>query len=260
MDATGIRSGAARAFGPCARRIRWRGDPGRGTPPPPGLSSSAPDAQIRMPMAYLTVAGRVTAEVEVSSSRFLCALERVEDEISARGVIEQARKDHWAARHHCSAYVLGPERAVERSNDDGEPPGTGGAPMLEVLRGRELSDVVAVVTRWFGGTLLGTGGLSRAYADAVRAALEVTPLVQRVEQELCEVTVDLAAAGRLEHELRSRGTKVLHIDYTDVATLSIAVPAIAVPIAEGVVAEVTEGGAVLYHRGRRWVDAPVSTV
>jgi len=210
-------------------------------------------------MAYLTIAGPGSAEIEVSRSRFLCTLERVEDEMSARGVIEQARKEHWDARHHCSAFVLGPDRAVERSSDDGEPPGTGGAPILEVLRGRQLSDVVAVVTRWFGGTLLGTGGLSRAYADAARAALEVTALVQRVEQELCEVTVDLAAAGRLEHELRSRGTKVLHIDYTDMATLSLAVPTIAVPIAEEIVAELTEGGAQLYRRGRRWVDAPVST-
>jgi len=174
-------------------------------------------------------------------------------------VIEQERREHWNARHHCSAFVIGPTRSLERSHDDGEPPGTGGAPILDVLRGRELSDVVAVVTRWFGGTLLGTGGLSRAYADAVRAALEVTPLVQRVEQELCEVTVDLAAAGRLEHELRSRGTKVLHIDYTDVATLSLAVPAIAVPIAEEIVGELTEGEAELYRRGRRWVDAPVSS-
>jgi uncharacterized YigZ family protein len=174
-------------------------------------------------MAYLTIAGQGTAEIVVSRSRFRCNLVRVEDEMSARGVIEQARKVHWDARHHCSAFVLGPDRSIERSSDDGEPPGTGGAPMLEVLRGRELSDVVAVVTRWFGGTLLGTGGLSRAYADAVRAALEVTTIVQRVEQELCEVTVDLAAAGRLEHELRSRGTKVLNIDYTDVATLELAV-------------------------------------
>jgi putative IMPACT (imprinted ancient) family translation regulator len=115
------------------------------------------------------------------------------------------------------------------------------------------------VTRWFGGTLLGTGGLSRAYADAVRAALDVATIVQRVEQELCEVTVDLAAAGRLEHELRSRGTKVLSTEYTDVATLSIAVPLIAVPIAEEIVAELTEGRAELYRRGRRWVDAPLST-
>jgi uncharacterized YigZ family protein len=209
-------------------------------------------------MAYLTIAGSASAEIVVSRSRFLCVVERVDDEISARGVIEEARRRHWDARHHCSAFVLGPDRDVERSTDDGEPPGTGGAPMLEVLRGRELSDVVAVVTRWFGGTLLGTGGLSRAYADAVRAALEVATFVQRVEQELCEVTVDLAAAGRLEHELRSRGTKVLHIDYTDVATLSIAVPAIAVPIAEEIVAELTEGRAQLVRRGRRWVDAPVS--
>src|SRR4051812_15556204 len=202
-----------------ARRIRWRGDPGRGTPPPPGRA--------REQMTYLTVSGQAEAEIVVSRSRFRCLLVRVEDEMSARGVIEQARREHWDARHHCSAYVLGPERSLERSSDDGEPPGTGGGPMLDVLRGRELSDVVAVVTRWFGGTLLGTGGLSRAYADAVRAAVEVAPLVQRVEQELCEVTVDLAAAGRLEHELRSRGTRVLATDYTDMVTLSIAVPLIA---------------------------------
>jgi uncharacterized YigZ family protein len=210
-------------------------------------------------MAYLTVAARGQGEVVVSKSRFLCVLERVEDEFSARSVIEQARREHWNARHHCSAYVLGPDRALERSSDDGEPPGTGGGPMLEVLRGHQLSDVVAVVTRWFGGTLLGTGGLSRAYADAVRAALDNTPLVQRVEQELCEVTVDLAAAGRLEHELRSRGTKVLNIEFTDVATLSIAVPLLAVPVADEIVAELTEGRAELVRRGRRWVDTPVST-
>jgi uncharacterized YigZ family protein len=208
-------------------------------------------------MAYLTLAGSASAEIVVSGSRFLCVVERVEDEISARGVVEEARRNHWDARHHCSAFVIGPDRALERATDDGEPPGTGGAPMLEVLRGRGLSDVVAVVTRWFGGTLLGTGGLSRAYADAVRAALDVATFVQRVEQELCEVTVDLAAAGRLEHELRSRGTKVLHIDYTDLATLSLAVPAIAVPVAEEIVAELTEGRAQLIRRGRRWVDAPL---
>ncbi len=210
-------------------------------------------------MSYLTIAADGDAEIEVSGSRFRCVLVRVDDEMSARSVVEQARKEHWNARHHCSAFVLGPQRTIERANDDGEPPGTGGAPMLEVLRGREVSDVVAVVSRWFGGTLLGTGGLSRAYGDAVRAAFETTTLVQRVEQELCDVTVDLAAVGRLEQELRSRGTKVLRIDYTDVATLEIAVPLVAIPIAEEIVAELTEGAAVLFRRGRRWVDAPVTS-
>ena len=81
------------------------------------------------------------------------------------------RAQHWDARHHCSAFVLGPRSELQRSSDDGEPAGTAGAPMLEVLRGAGVSDVAAVVTRWFGGTLLGAGGLVRAYGDAVRAAL-----------------------------------------------------------------------------------------
>jgi putative IMPACT (imprinted ancient) family translation regulator len=113
------------------------------------------------------------------------------------------------------------------------------------------------VVRWFGGTMLGTGGLSRAYADAVRAAFETVELIERVEQELCDVTVDLADAGRLEHELRSRGTKVLRIDYTDMATLELAVPLVAVPVAAEIVAELTNGSAELVRRGRRWVDAPL---
>ena len=213
----------------------------------------------RYPLSYLTIAADGTGEIEVSRSRFRCNLVRVDDELSARSVVEQARKEHWDARHHCSAFILGPQGALERANDDGEPPGTGGAPMLAVLRGHGVSDVVAVVTRWFGGTLLGTGGLTRAYADAVRAAFEDTPLVRRVEQELCEVSVELAAAGRLEHELRSRGAKVLRIDYTDVATLELAVPLIAVAVTEEIVGELTEGTSALYRRGRRWFDVPISS-
>ena len=97
--------------------------------------------------SYLTIASAGDVETEVRKSRFLCRLRRVDDEDSARAVVEQTRKEHWGARHHCSAYVLGPDARVERSNDDGEPAGTAGAPMLEVLRGREVNDVVAVVTR-----------------------------------------------------------------------------------------------------------------
>ncbi len=210
-------------------------------------------------MRYRTIASAGEAEIEVSRSRFRCQLVRVEDEMTARSVIDGARREFYDARHHCSAFILGADRRIERSSDDGEPPGTGGAPMLEVLRGAEVSDIVAVVTRWFGGTLLGTGGLARAYSDAVRSALAASTLVDRVQQELCDVTVDLAAAGRLEHELRSRGTTVLNIEYTDVATLSLAVPAVAVPIAAEIVAELTEGTAELFRRGHQWVDAPLGS-
>jgi hypothetical protein len=91
--------------------------------------------------SYLTIARDGEAEIVVKRSRFLCWLRWVEDEDAARLVVEQARKQHWGARHHCSAFVLGPDARIQRSHDDGEPSGTAGAPMLEVLRGREVSDV-----------------------------------------------------------------------------------------------------------------------
>ena len=107
----------------------------------------------------------------VLRSRFLAHVARAETEAAARAVIAEARAAHHDARHHCSAFVLGADAMLRRSNDDGEPSGTAGRPMLDVLGGRGLSDVVVVVTRWFGGTLLGTGGLTRAYGDATAAAL-----------------------------------------------------------------------------------------
>ncbi len=119
---------------------------------------------------YRTVARPSVAEVEVKRSRFSCRLERVSDEAAARAVVEEERRVHWDARHHCSAFVLGPSGEVQRSSDDGEPAGTAGAPMLEVLVGAGLSDVVAVVTRWFGGVLLGAGGLVRARGRGRRSA------------------------------------------------------------------------------------------
>ena len=206
--------------------------------------------------SYLTVGGDGTAEIEVEKSRFLCTIARVTDEAGARGVVDQVRRRHWDARHHCNAFIVGPERALEQASDDGEPPGTGGPPILAVLRGRELSDVVAVVSRWFGGVLLGTGGLGRAYADAARAGLEEVGVVQRVLQEVCEVSVDIAAVGRLEHDLRSRGARVLGVDYTGEASLRFAIPPRARSVAEEIVAELTSGTAELRVVGQRWVDDP----
>ncbi|CAM3579875.1 IMPACT family protein [Nocardioides zeicaulis] len=110
--------------------------------------------------SYLTLAGDTTGVVEDRGSRFVCHLARVPDEDGARELVARLRREHAGARHHCSAFVLGPRGEVQRSSDDGEPAGTAGAPMLEVLRGADVSDVAAVVSRWFGGTLLGAGGWS----------------------------------------------------------------------------------------------------
>ena len=205
--------------------------------------------------SYLTIAHDGSALIEVSRSRFLCTIARVTDEAGARDLVDQVRRQHWDAQHHCTAFVVGPERALEQSSDAGEPPGTGGAPMLGVLRGRQLSDVAAVVSRWFGGVPLGTGSLSRAYADATRAALEEVGVAERVLQDLCEVSVDIAAVGRLEHELRSRGARVLGVEYTGEALLQFAIPPRARAVAEEMVAELTQGDARLRVIGQQWVDS-----
>lgn len=203
---------------------------------------------------YLTIARDAEAEIEVKRSRFLCTLARVESEADARAVVERLRKHHWDARHHCSAFVLGPGGEVERSSDDGEPAGTAGAPMLEVLRGHEVSDVVAVVTRWFGGTLLGAGGLVRAYGDAVRAGLDTAGTLTRalVHEYLLEVSH--ADAGRVESELRTRGVAVLDTTYAASVTLRLGVQD-----ASGLtdlVAQLTGGEATPTPAGSSWVDLP----
>ena len=207
-------------------------------------------------MSYLTIARDGEAEIEVKRSRFLCTLVRVGDEAAARAVVDRLRKQHWDARHHCSAFVLGPAGAgrVERSSDDGEPAGTAGAPMLEVLRGRGVSDVVAVVTRWFGGTLLGAGGLVRAYGDAVRAGLDATGTLRRELVRELALEVDPADAGRLEGELRARGVDVLGVAWSARVVLRLGVA----PDEEGrlhaLVAELTSGSAAAVPAGESWVD------
>jgi uncharacterized YigZ family protein len=207
--------------------------------------------------SYVTIARDTETGIEVKRSRFLCTLERVEDETAARAVVERLRRQHWDAGHHCSAFVIGPARALERSSDDGEPAGTAGAPMLEVLRGHSgegVSDVVAVVTRWFGGTLLGAGGLVRAYGDAVRAGLDVAGTLRRDLVREFVLSVEPADAGRVEGELRSRGIDVLDVAWTDTVTLLLGAPPDAEVRLRAVVAELTSGTAAADPVGERWVD------
>lgn len=204
--------------------------------------------------AYRTIAGAVEAEIEVRRSRFLARLERVPDEEAARAVVEAARKHHWDARHHCSAFVLGPGPEVQRSSDDGEPSGTAGAPMLEVLRGRELSDVVVVVTRWFGGTLLGTGGLIRAYSDAVRAACDAATVVERRLLRRASINAPVATAGRLENDLRSRGLHVDGVDYAATATVHLDVTPEQRTSLDDLVASMTAGDGIVVDGEGHWVD------
>lgn len=207
---------------------------------------------------YLVPATDGAAEIEVRRSRFLATVRRVEDETAARAVVDELRRRHADARHHCSAFVLGPwggPGAVQRSSDDGEPSGTAGAPMLEVLRGREVADVVVVVTRWFGGVLLGAGGLVRAYGDATRAGLDAVGL--RARARVAEVALDVAHAdaGRVESELRARGVGVRGAEYGAEVTLHLAVPPAEVAGLAAAVAALTGGAAQPVVVGETWADA-----
>ena len=209
--------------------------------------------------SYLTIARDTTGEVEDRGSRFLCTLRRVADEDEARALVAALRREHWDARHHCSAFVLGPDGAVQRSSDDGEPAGTAGAPMLDVLRGAEVSDVAAVVTRWFGGTLLGAGGLVRAYGDAVRAALAEAGTLRRSLLTELALELDHADAGRVEGELRAKGVSVLEVAYDARVRLLLAATPEEVDRVSALVAAATSGAGVPVVVGERWVDGPTGT-
>lgn len=168
----------------------------------------------------------VTAELEIRRSRFLARLVRADDEEAARAAVAAERSAHPAARHHCSAFRVAAPGAdvVERSSDDGEPAGTAGAPMLEVLRGASITRVAAVVTRYFGGVKLGTGGLARAYSDAVAAALPLLPLVTPKVRARARVALPHDVAARLYSEFPAHGIDVVDASYGDAAVLTISGP------------------------------------
>ncbi|MBT2512939.1 YigZ family protein [Arthrobacter sp. ISL-30] len=207
-------------------------------------------------------------ELEIKRSRFITVLRRAENEDEARALVSELRREFHDARHHCSAFVLGPDRLIQRSSDDGEPSRTAGIPMLEAIIKREtsagnadLSDVSAVVVRYFGGILLGAGGLVRAYSESVSTALELAPLVRRRRLRLCAVRVEHAAAGRLENDLRSAGYVMAGTDYeARSAVLRLALPDESDSVAEAAsrLAALSAGTAELMPEGTEWVDLPLS--
>lgn len=176
---------------------------------------------------FTLAAGTTTsATTEAKKSRFITVIEPVSSEDEARAVIDEQKRLYPDARHHCSAYVLESSGATPHthSSDDGEPPGTAGAPILEVLLGADLVNVVAVVTRYFGGTLLGTGGLVRAYAGGAQASLEHAKLARIVEMPRYLASIDLADAGKVEAEMHNRGWQILDLTWGVDLTVDFAVP------------------------------------
>lgn len=195
-------------------------------------------------------------ELEIRRSRFLTWLRRADGESAARELVDEARRAYPDARHHCSAFIVRVPDAnlVERSSDDGEPAGTAGMPMLEVLRGSGLVDVAVVVVRYFGGVKLGTGGLVRAYSDAVRSALERAPVVVQRESRLHAVVLPHTDAGRVESELRALGFTVDDVTYAEDVTLTLATNDDGA--LTSAVAGLTGGSAQVRDAGTRVVEHP----
>lgn len=205
-----------------------------------------------------TIAAPVTRELVIKKSRFVAHVAPVSSPSEAQDVVAAARKAHWDARHHCSAVVTGVRGDQARSSDDGEPSGTAGTPMLEVLRRRDLTDLVAVVSRYFGGVKLGAGGLVRAYSSAVSEALDVARLLSRVELREAVIDVDHADAGRVDNALRdwadAHGATLGEVAYGAVASFTVWVPPASADQLVADVAALSAGSLVPVLGGVRVVD------
>jgi hypothetical protein cresD4_04625 len=198
-------------------------------------------------------------DLEIKRSHFLGLAARTTSEAQAREFIASRRALYPDARHHCSAFIIANPDATptERSNDDGEPSGTAGKPMLEVLRGSQIFDVTVVVTRYFGGTLLGTGGLVRAYSQATAQALEQLSLCRRSQQYLWQLRAPVAEAGRIEAELRAGGANIVQTRWESQATIELA-SAVANPTElAALVANVTRGQGQLEAAGTKILELPL---
>lgn len=198
-------------------------------------------------------------DLEIKRSHFLGLAARTTSEAQAREFIASRRALYPDARHHCSAFIIANPGATptERSNDDGEPSGTAGKPMLEVLRGSQIFDVTVVVTRYFGGTLLGTGGLVRAYSQATAQALEQLSLCKRSQQYLWQLRAPVAEAGRIEAELRAGGANIVQTRWESQATIELA-SAVGNPTElAALVANVTRGQGQLEAAGAKILELPL---
>ncbi|MEC0346870.1 YigZ family protein [Peribacillus frigoritolerans] len=164
---------------------------------------------------YLTVAGRGDHEIVIEKSRFISHIARVETEDAAQAFIQEIKKKHKDATHNCSAYMIGEQNQIQKALDDGEPSGTAGVPILEVLKKKELKDTAVVVTRYFGGIKLGAGGLIRAYSKATSEGINTTGIVIRKLMRVISTTVDYTWLGKLENELRSSIYQIKEIQYLD---------------------------------------------
>lgn len=173
---------------------------------------------------YKTIYQDGIGEIVEKKSRFICHIFHVNSQGEAEAILERMRKKYWDATHNCYAYCIGKKQEMMRCSDDGEPAQTAGRPMLDVLVGQKLCDVMAVVTRYFGGTLLGTGGLVRAYGGAVKEGLNHSVIVEKKLADLLKITVDYTGIGKIQYLLGQEGLVPTGSEYGECVKVTVPVP------------------------------------
>lgn len=177
-----------------------------------------------MESEYKIVYAGGEAQIIEKKSRFIATVVPVETEEEALAFIESLRKKYWDATHNCYAYVVGERNEIQRCSDDGEPSGTAGRPMMDVLAGAGVHNVAVVVTRYFGGTLLGTGGLIRAYSLAVQEGLAAAEVITRIPGVKLKLTAEYTELGKIQYLLGERGLAAQEAVYTEKVELTVLVP------------------------------------
>lgn len=194
---------------------------------------------------YKTVKGYGESEIIISKSRFITYVNRAETEEEALNFIDKIKKMHPNATHNCSCYMIGEHDQIQKANDDGEPSGTAGVPMLEVLKKQVLKDTVVVVTRYFGGIKLGGGGLIRAYSKATTEGIAAAQVVERKKHAIMKISIDYIWLGKVENEIRVSHYNLKEILYTEGVDLYVFVLLSEVEAFTEWITEMTNGQATI---------------
>ena len=174
--------------------------------------------------SFRTVYEGGVGEIIEKKSKFIATVLPVESEEAALEFIEQMKKKYWSATHNCSAFVIGINNEIQRCSDDGEPSKTAGKPMLDVLLGEELHNVAVVVTRYFGGTLLGTGGLVRAYQGAIKEGLNHCAFIDKIHGIKVQIVTDYNGIGKLQYISAQMEVTFIDTEYTDIVIITAIIP------------------------------------
>ncbi|AYJ34785.1 YigZ family protein [Lactiplantibacillus argentoratensis] len=211
-----------------------------------------------MTKSYYTITQDTVFEQTIKKSRFIAHLYRINDEADAQAKIAAVRADNPKANHNCFAYMLGDDDHIQRMSDDGEPVGTAGSPILEVLKTNELHDVLAVVTRYFGGIKLGAGGLIRAYNGTPAQAIEVSGKVQRVLQTRIAITLDYRNVDALNYYLEQNKLTTLNTDYGVQVTQVIAVTQSEIATVQQAITDLLSGQVTFSEQSEQFTEIPVN--